>query len=76
MYRVGMLSIEMEYFCTELECNLQGWNAFDGIGIPLCRVGVLSTGMECFRQRWNTFGQSGNALYRVGMISIGLECFL
>jgi hypothetical protein len=48
MYRVGMLS-------TELECLLQGWNAFDIVGIPLRRVRMLCTGLECCRQSWNTF---------------------
>jgi hypothetical protein len=27
LYRVGMLSIELENFGTELECILQGWSA-------------------------------------------------
>jgi hypothetical protein len=43
-----MLSTEVEYLCTELERFLQGWNAFDRGGIPLYRVGMLSTGLECF----------------------------
>jgi hypothetical protein len=38
-YRVGMLSTELEYLCTELECYEQGWNAF-------YRVGMLSTELE------------------------------
>jgi hypothetical protein len=38
-----MLSTEFEYSCTELECFLGGWNAFDRVGIPLYRVGMLST---------------------------------
>jgi hypothetical protein len=48
-----MLSIELEYLCTQLECFLQGWNA-------LCRVGMLSTeleflftGLKCFLEGWN-----------------------
>jgi hypothetical protein len=71
-----MLSIELEYLCTELECFLEGWNAFDTVGIPLHRVGMLSRGLECIRQVWNAF-------YRVGMLSTELEylcteleCFL
>jgi hypothetical protein len=56
-----MLSTEVEYLCTELECFLEGWNAFDIAGIPLYRVGMLSRGLECIRQSWNTFVQSWNA---------------
>jgi hypothetical protein len=57
-----MISTELESLCTQLECFLQGWNAFDSVGIPLYRVGMLSRGMECFRQCWNSFVQGGNAL--------------
>jgi hypothetical protein len=55
LYRVGMISTELEYLCTQLECFLQGWNALDRVGIPLYRVGMLSRGLECFRQCWNSF---------------------
>jgi hypothetical protein len=41
-----MLSTVLEYLCTELECFLQGWNALDRVGIPLCRLGLLSRAME------------------------------
>jgi hypothetical protein len=54
--RVGILSTELEYLCTVLECFLHGWNdlysavdfwnAFDSGGIPLYRVGKLSGGLE------------------------------
>jgi hypothetical protein len=83
-----MLSTELEYICTQLECFLQGWNAFDSVGIHLHIVGMLSTGLarlrqgwnastglECFRQSWNTFVQSWNAFCSVGMLSSELECF-
>jgi ABC-type glycerol-3-phosphate transport system permease component len=63
----------LEYLCTELECFLQGWNAFDRVGVPLYRLGMLSTGLKCFRQNWNTFVQSWNAFYSVGMLSTELE---
>jgi ABC-type glycerol-3-phosphate transport system permease component len=43
---------------TGLVCFLECWNAFDRVGIPLYRVGMISTGLECFRQSWNTFVQS------------------
>jgi hypothetical protein len=36
-----MLLTELEYLCTEFECFLQGWNAFDRVGIPLYRVRML-----------------------------------
>jgi hypothetical protein len=29
-----------------LECFLEGWNAFDRVGIPLYTVGMLSTELE------------------------------
>jgi hypothetical protein len=71
-----MLSTELEYLCTWLECFLAGWNACDRVGIPLYMVGMLSRGLECFRQGWNAF-------YRVAMLSTvlvylctELECFL
>jgi hypothetical protein len=73
---VGMHSAELEYLCTELEdpctgmeCFLHGWNAVDRVGIPLYRVGMLSTVLECFRQTWNTSVMSWNDFYMVGMIS-------
>jgi ABC-type glycerol-3-phosphate transport system permease component len=68
-----MLSTELEYICSQLECFLQGWNAFDSVGIPLYRVGMLSTGWECFLQCWNTFVQGWNDFYRVGILSTELE---
>jgi hypothetical protein len=55
MYRVGILSTELEYLCTELECFLQSWNAFYRVGISLYRVGMLSRGLECFLGGWNAF---------------------
>jgi ABC-type glycerol-3-phosphate transport system permease component len=48
------------------ECFRRGWNAFDRVGIPLYRGGMLSTVLECFLQSWNAF-------YRVGMLSTELE---
>jgi hypothetical protein len=57
-----MLSTELEYLCTQLECFLEGWNAFDSVGIPFYRVGLLSRGLECSRQSWSTFVQSSNSL--------------
>jgi hypothetical protein len=56
-----MLSTQLEYLCTELEGFLQGWNAFDGDGITLYGVEMLSRGLVCFRQSWNTFVQNWNA---------------
>jgi hypothetical protein len=57
-----MLSTELEVLCTELECFLEGWNAFDRVGITVYRDGMLSRGVECFRQCWYTFVQSWNAI--------------
>jgi hypothetical protein len=53
-----MLSTELEYLRIGLERFLMGWNAFDRVGIPLYRVGMLSRGLECFRQSWNNYVQS------------------
>jgi hypothetical protein len=43
-----MLSTVLVYICTELECFLEGWNAFGRAGIHLYTVGMLSTELECF----------------------------
>jgi hypothetical protein len=72
-----MLSTELEYLCKEqLECFLEGENAFVRIGIHLCKDGMLPTVLECLPLGWN-------ACYRVGMLSTELEylcteleCFL
>jgi hypothetical protein len=53
-----MLSTLLVYLCTDLECVLQGWNAFDSVGIPLYMVGMLSRGLACFRHCFYTFVQS------------------
>jgi hypothetical protein len=39
MYSVGLLSLG-------LECFLEGWNAFDRVGIPMYRVEMLPTVLE------------------------------
>jgi hypothetical protein len=62
-----MLSTELEYLCTALECVLQGWNAFDRVGILLYSVGMHSTGLECLGQSWNDLDRVGIHLYRVRM---------
>jgi hypothetical protein len=63
-----MLSTELVYLCTRLECFLEGGNASDRVGIPLYRVGMLPTVLECLLQCWNAF-------YRVGMLATVLQCF-
>jgi hypothetical protein len=63
-----MLSTEFEYLYTELECFLQGWNAFDRVGTP-------STGLECFLQGWHAFHRAGGPLYRNEIVSTGLAWF-
>jgi hypothetical protein len=68
-----MLSTVLVYLCTELECFLEGWNAFDSVDIHLYRVGMLSTGLECFLEGWNAFDRVGIPLYTVGMLSTELE---
>jgi NifU-like protein involved in Fe-S cluster formation len=71
-----MLSTELEYLCTRLKCFLEGWNAFERVGIHLYTVEMLSRVLERNRQSWNTYVQVWNAFYRVGMFPRGLECFL
>jgi hypothetical protein len=43
-----MQSTELEYLRTGLVCFRGGWNAFDRVGIPLYRVGMISSGLEYF----------------------------
>jgi hypothetical protein len=38
-----------------LACFLEGWKAFDMVGIHLYRVGILSRGLECILEGWNAF---------------------
>jgi hypothetical protein len=64
----------------DLECFLEVWNAFDRVGIPLCRVGILSTELEylftrlkCFLECRNAFDRVGITLCRVENLSRGLE---
>jgi ABC-type spermidine/putrescine transport system permease subunit II len=66
MYRVGILSTELEFFLQSWNTFVQSWNAFYRVGIPLYIVGMLSTGLECFLQSWNAF-------YKVELLSTGLE---
>jgi hypothetical protein len=49
-----MLSTGFEYLCTELDCFLEGWNAFDRVGIPLYTVEMHCRVLECFLEDWNT----------------------
>jgi hypothetical protein len=70
-----MLSTVLIYLCTELQCFLESWKAFDRVGIPLYRVGMLPKGLEYFRQCWNAFDSVGIPLYRAAMLTTGLECF-
>jgi hypothetical protein len=50
-----MLSTELEFFRTELDCFVEGWYAFDRVGIPSYRVEMLSRGLVCFLEGWNAF---------------------
>jgi hypothetical protein len=59
-----------------LQCFLDGWNAFDRVGIPWYRVGMLSSGLEYFLQRWNTFVQSWNVSIELEYLCAGLKCFI
>jgi hypothetical protein len=70
-----MLSTELAYLCTQLECFRHCWISFDRVGIPLYSGGMLPTGLQCFRQCWNALDSFGIPLYRVAMLSRGLESF-
>jgi hypothetical protein len=77
-----MLSTELEYLCTGLECLLQGCNAFDSVVMLSTVLVYLCTGLQCFLKVWNAFDsvdihlyRVGIPLYRVGMLPKGLECF-
>jgi hypothetical protein len=70
-----MLSTELAYLCTALICFLDGWNAFDRVGIHLYSVEMLSRGWECILEGWNAFDRVGIPLYKVAMLSTGLECY-
>jgi hypothetical protein len=59
----------LEYLSTELECFLQGWNAFERIGMPSRGLELLCTGLECFLEGWYAFDRGGLNLYRVVMLS-------
>jgi hypothetical protein len=41
-----MLATLLEYLWTELECFREGFNAFERVGIPLYRVGMIPTVLE------------------------------
>jgi hypothetical protein len=49
-----MLSTGLEFLCTGLKCFLEGWNAFDRVGTPLYRVGMLYRVLECLLQSWKS----------------------
>jgi hypothetical protein len=68
-----MHSTELEYFCTGLKYFLEGWNAFDRVGIPLYMVEMLSIVLECFLEGWTAIDRAGIPLYTVEMLSGGLE---
>jgi hypothetical protein len=50
-----MLSRGLECFRRSWNTSVHGCNAFDRVGIPLYRVGILSRGLECFLEGWHTF---------------------
>jgi hypothetical protein len=61
-----MLSRGLECFRQSWNTFVQGWNAFDRVGIPLYRFEMLSRVFECFLPCWNAF-------HMVGMLSTELE---
>jgi hypothetical protein len=78
-----MLSTELEYHCTGMECFLQCWNAFDSVRMLSTKLEYVCTGLKCFQEGWNAFDRVGIPSYRVGiplyrvaMLATGFECFL
>jgi hypothetical protein len=63
-----MLSRVLECIRKSWNTFVQGCKAFDRVGIPLYRVGMVSSRLECILESWNAFEL-------VGMHSRGLECF-
>jgi hypothetical protein len=59
-----------------LDSFLEGWNAFDRVGIHLYRVAMLSTGLECSRQSCNASDRVGTLSTELEYLSTELECFL
>jgi hypothetical protein len=50
-----MLSRGLEYLRQSWNTFVQGWNAFDRVGIALYRVEMLYRVLECFLEGWNAF---------------------
>jgi hypothetical protein len=71
-----MLSTEWEYLCTVVKFFIERWNAFDRVGIPLYRVGMILSGLEYFLEIRNSFDSVEIHVYRVGVLNTGLECFI
>jgi hypothetical protein len=63
-----MLSRGLECFRRSWNPFVQGCKAFDRVGIPLYRVGMVSRRLECFLYGWN-------AIDRVATLSTELERF-
>jgi hypothetical protein len=56
-----MLSRGLEYYQQCWNTFVQSWNAFDSVGIPLYRVGMLSTELEYLCTQLKCFLEGGNA---------------
>jgi hypothetical protein len=59
---VGIHLYSVEMLSRGLKCFLEDWNAIERVGIPLYRVGTLSTELEylctalkCLLEAWNVF---------------------
>jgi hypothetical protein len=50
-----MLSRGLEFFGKGWNTFVQGCHAFDRVGIPLYKVGMLSRLLECFLEDWHAF---------------------
>jgi hypothetical protein len=71
-----MLSRGLECFRKSWNTFVQGCQAFDRVGIPLYRIGMVSSKLERFLYGWNAIDRVGIPLYMFGMLSSRMECIL
>jgi hypothetical protein len=71
-----MLSRVLEFFGKSWNTFVQGCHAFDRVGIPLYRVGMLSRVLDCLLEGWHAFERVGRLSTWLEYICTALKCFL
>jgi hypothetical protein len=71
-----MYSRGLECFRRSWNTFVQGCNAFDSVGIPLYRVGMLSRVLECLLEGWHAFERVGRLSTWLEYICTALKCIL